>query len=187
MKFPNIYFVGKAGAGKTYASTYLVKTYGYIVSKFAYPVYNLAYNYFDMKGKDRNLLQFIGTDIGRNLVKDNIWVERFKEDISIVRLTYRQMYNRGVSFVADDVRFKNEHEVLKSMRWLGIYLEVSDEKRIERLVKRDGNAQINTLTHSSETAIEGFKNELVKIDSSGTLEETYENIEGVLKKEGKNE
>lgn len=187
MNFPNIYFVGKAGAGKTYASAYLVKNYGYVISKFAYPVYNLAYNYFNMKEKDRKLLQFIGTDVGRNLIKDNIWIERFKEDISIVQMTQKQLYNKSISFVADDVRFKNEHKVLRVMGWLGIYLEVSDEKRIERLTKRDGTAQINTLTHSSEMGIEEFKNELIKIDSSGTLDETYENIEKILKKKVKNE
>ena len=180
-KIPNIYFVGKAGAGKTFGAKHIIKKYGSIPSKFAYPVYNLAYNYFDMQVTDRKLLQIIGTDIGRTKVSNDIWIKRFQEDLFIVKNTYKKLYNKEIKFVSDDVRFKNEHELLKNLGWLGLYLDVSDEIRIKRLIGRDGDAQIKTLKHSSETAIDTFKDELVKVDSSGTLEETYANIDKVIR------
>lgn len=178
---PSVYFVGKAGAGKTYSANYLKETYRYVQSKFAYPVYNLAYNYFDMKGKDRGLLQLIGTDIGRKHIRDSIWVDRFKEDVRIVQETYQKLHGENIRFVSDDVRFPNEHQALKDMGWLGIYLDTPDEIRIRRLTGRDGDAQVNTLNHCSETSIDLFKHELIHVDSSGTLQETYANIEQVLK------
>lgn len=180
-KLPSVYLVGKAGAGKTYSANYLKETYGYVQSKFAYPVYNLAYNYFGMKGKDRRLLQFIGTDIGRQGIRDSIWVDRFKEDIVMVQETYQRLYGRTVSFVSDDVRFPNEHQTLKRMGWLGIYLNVAEDIRIKRLAGRDGDAQVSTLNHCSETSVDLFKDELIQVDSSGSLEETYTNIENALR------
>ena len=180
----NIYFVGKAGSGKTYSSNYLVKKYGYKIAKFAYGVYDIAYNYFDMKGKDRNLLQVIGTDIGRQLVDTEIWVKRFIQDTFIAQKTAEKLKKPITPLVCDDCRFINEHKALKKAGWVGVYLNVSDKIRIERLGKRDGDAQINTLQHSSETGIDSFKNELIRVDASGTLKDTYNNIEAALQKIG---
>ena len=180
-ELPSVYFVGKAGAGKTYSANYLKEKYYYVQSKFAYPVYNLAYNYFDMKGKDRKLLQFIGTDVGRTSIRDSIWVDRFKEDMKIVQETYNRLFNKHIHFVSDDVRFPNEHQALKDMGWLGIFLDTPDDIRVRRLTGRDGDAQVNTLNHCSETSIDIFKHELIQVDSSGSLDETYANIEEVLK------
>lgn len=180
MGIPSIYFVGKAGAGKTYAARYIIEKYGHLQSKFAYPVYNLAYNYFGMKNKDRKLLQVIGTDVARDSINKDIWINRFGMDIKIVSATYKMLYGKDVKFVSDDTRFKNEHKLLQKLGWLGIYLDVPDEIRIRRLTKRDGNAQIETLKHSSETELDSFKDELVKVDSSKTLEDTYQNIDELL-------
>jgi len=180
MKLPNIYICGKAGAGKTYCANYLIKNYGYRRAKFAYPVYDIAYNYFDMKNKDRKLLQVIGTDIGRELVDSEIWVKRFIEDTFIVRKTAEKLGYPITALISDDVRFPNESVALKKAGWIGIYLDVPDDIRIRRLGKRDGDAQVATLQHSSETLIDTFKDSLIRVDSSGTLEETYNNIEIVI-------
>jgi hypothetical protein len=178
----NIYFVGKAGAGKTYATSYLIKKYGYIHCKFAYPVYNLAKNYFNMKNKDRHLLQYLGTDVARNLIDKDIWIKRFKENIKIVDTTYKKLYNKDIAFALDDCRFQNEHEVLQNLGWVGIYLSVDDTLRIKRLKKRDGDAQVNTLKHSSELEIDKFKNNVdFTIDASGTIKDTQAQIDKIIK------
>lgn len=183
--YPNIYLVGKAGAGKTYAARYLIEKYGFTPSKFAYPVYDIAHNYFEMKDKDRKLLQVIGTDIARQTIDKNIWVNRFKEDIQIVENTAKTFYDKVIRFVSDDVRFPNEHEILKKMNWLGIYLDVDETIRIRRLIKRDGDAQMKTLKHSSEESIDLFKKELMPIDASGTLEDTQKILDEILAEEKK--
>ena len=173
----NIYICGKAGAGKTYSATYLMNQMKYVQAKFAYPVYGLAYDYFKMDKKDRFLLQTIGTDCAREAVDKDIWVRRFIEDTKIVQLTSKKMGLPVHGLVCDDCRFENEHAILKKNGWVGLFLNVPDDIRIERLGKRDGTAQVETLQHSSEVAVDNFKDELIQIDASGTLEETYAQLE----------
>lgn len=177
----NIYFVGVAGAGKTYSSQFLIDKYSYIPAKFAYPVYDLARNYFNMQGKDRKLLQVLGTDVARETIDKDIWINRFVEDIKIVTETYKKLYESYISFVLDDCRFINEHELLKNRGWIGIYLDVPDEVRIQRLCGRDGTAQEHTLQHSSELELNKFKDDLdYKIDCSGTIENTRRQIDNII-------
>lgn len=177
---PNIYICGKAGAGKTFSAKYLMKKCGYIQAKFAFPVYGLAYDYFKMDKKDRKLLQIIGTESGREVVSENIWVNRFIEDTKIVKLTREKLGLPNVGLISDDCRFLNEHEALKQDNWVGIFLNASDEVRIKRLGIRDGDAQVGTLAHSSELDVDKFKDDLIQIDASGTLEDTYKQLDALI-------
>jgi len=181
-KLSNIYFVAKAGAGKTFSAKFLIQKYNFEVAKFAYPVYMIAEKYFKMTDKDRKLLQIIGTDAGRDNINDQIWVNRFKEDMRIVKLTAEKLNRPVPKFVMDDCRFPNEHKVLKELGFVGIYLDVPDEIRKERLIGRDGTAQENTLNHKSETLIDTFKDDLIVIDASGSLETSLKNLNSVLQR-----
>lgn len=180
----NIYLVGGAGAGKTFLGQYLIKHFDYIQAKVANPVYAIAINYLGMspdpEKKDRPLLQYVGTEIGRKQVDNDIWVHRFTDDIWIAQQTAKDLYNKELKFVSDDVRFKNEHLAFKEAGWVGIYLDVSPEIRLARLKGRDGDAQEGSLDHESETALNEFKDELIQVDASGTLEQSYENLEQTL-------
>jgi len=177
---PNIFFSGFAGSGKSFLVEYLKKHYGAIQAKFAFPVYGIAKDWFNMQGKDRTLLQLIGTDVARNLINSEIWVDRFKEDIKIVEYIYKQKYNRLPFFTSDDCRFKNEKDALTDLGWIGIWLDVPYEIRKQRLIGRDGTAQEETLNHISESGMNEFKNELIQLDASGTLEKMYQNLEETL-------
>ncbi len=181
INLPHIFFCGKAGAGKSYACKYLIDKYGFTPGKMACSLYGIAKQYFGMteKNKDRNLLQYMGTDVGRT-VNENIWVKRFIEDIEIVEKTAKGLYNKSINFCSDDIRFFNEYLALTNRGWVGIYLNVPDEVRIERLKGRDGDAQVSTLQHSSETALDEFKDNLIQLDASGSLETTYQRIEETL-------
>ncbi len=182
MNEPNVYMVGKAGAGKTYMANYLIKKYNYSRAKMANSVYMIAEKYLGMNPdkKDRNLLQFLGTDVGRNLVDQDIWVKRFVNDVIIAQETSMGLYNKELRFVSDDIRFPNEHKVLKEGGWIGIYLNVDNDLRVERLTKRDGDACVDKLEHASEIALDSFKDELIQIDVNGSLEQSYENLEQTL-------
>ena len=176
----NVYLVGRAGSGKSSCATYL-KNKGYQIARFSYPVYNLAYDYFNMDKtiKDRKLLQVIGTDVGRN-EDQNIWVNRLLQDLTIVDKTKKILNITEQPFCIDDCRFCGEHKALKSQGWLGIYLDVSDATRLKRLQLRDNTVQIETLNHVTETALDEFKHELISIDANGTLQEMYDNLEIAL-------
>jgi len=179
MQNPNLYFVGKGGAGKTHLCNYLIKRYNYVQAKMANSVYMLAIKYLGMNEnkKDRHLLQYLGTDVARDRISQDIWVNRFIDDVWIAQQTARDLYQKELVFCSDDVRFENEHQALKGAGWIGIYLDVPDELRISRLERRDGDAQVNHLEHRSETEIDKFKDELIKVDVSGSLEQSYQNLE----------
>lgn len=177
----NIYFVGKAGAGKSTYSNYLIKNYNYRLAKFAYPVYHLAEDYFGMRKKDRKLLQMIGTDIARTKIKDDYWIKQFKESMYIIEETYKKLGKEIPKFVLDDCRFENEHKELVDMGWIGIYINTNKETRIKRLTKRDGDAQIKTLNHKTETSIDEFKEELIQFDSNIPLKEAQKRLDSLIK------
>lgn len=176
----NIYICGKAGSGKDTIADYLIKKYDYTRCKFAYPVYDIAHNYFDMKGKDRKLLNFIGTKAGREIIDTNLWVERLLEDLDIVDYTAKHLYNKEYKFVSSDTRFKNEHTLLSHAGWVGFYLDTSEEVRIQRLIARDGTAQEEMLNCESERSVDEFKDELIKVDTSGSIEQSLTNFEETL-------
>lgn len=176
----NIFLSGKAGVGKSYIANYLQDKYGYKLAKFANPVYMIAEKYFNMKGKDRKLLQYLGTEIARNEINQNYWIEQFLDTIYIVERTYQDLYNQDVKFVVDDCRFADEAEALLKEGWIGIYLDTPDEIRFKRLENRDGTAQIETLNHSSETQFDSFKDKLLTLDTSRTIEQAYEKLEELM-------
>jgi dephospho-CoA kinase len=179
-KLPSIYFVGKAGSGKSYCAKFMIKKYGFHIAKFAYPVYMIAEKYFGMQTKDRKLLQIIGTEAGRDKINSEIWVTRFMEDMKIVRITSEKMGIPTPKFVMDDCRFPNERNVLWELGFYGIYLNVSDELRKSRLVGRDGVTQEDTFNHRSETLIDTFKDDLIQLDASGDLENCYTKLNQTL-------
>ncbi len=177
---PNIYFVAKAGAGKSYSARFLIEKYGFQTAKFAYPIYMIAEKYFGMTEKDRKLLQILGTEAGRDTIRQSIWIDRFEEDMLIIRKTTELLNRQVPKFVMDDCRFPNEHEVLKRLGFVGIYIDVPDETRRGRLIGRDGTAQESTLNHKSETLIDTFKKDLIRVDGSGDLEASYRKLNDLL-------
>jgi dephospho-CoA kinase len=177
---PNIYFCGEAGAGKTIAAKYLISKYGSIQSKFAFPVYGLAKDYFGMTNKDRPLLQTIGTDAGREVVGEDIWVNRFQEDTKIVQLVREKLGYPKAGFVSDDVRFVNENLILSKCEWIGIYLYAPLDIRTQRLIERDGDAQLDSLNHKAELEVDLFKEGLIQIDASGDRDAMFKKIDSIL-------
>lgn len=160
-------FTGKAGSGKTTAVQAL-KDIGigtvYNV-KFAQPLYDMQeflYNRIktvytrppDFK-KDRRLLQFIGTEWGRQTVNENIWV-----DIWVKRIEQVRGMDSDVILTADDTRFDNE--ALAANKLSGIVIKID----------RDAAAS-DAGSHISEA---GINNSLIQytVKNNGTYEEFKE-------------
>lgn len=103
---------GYAGSGKSTLARKLVQNIvGVAVASMAAPVYaiakiitgdsdfNKSRHYFNGKFTGRELLQRIGTEFGREMITQNIWVNLFESKTA-----------NGV-YVCDDIRFPNEQAI----------------------------------------------------------------------------
>ena len=130
-----IAFGGKMGVGKSTAAQYLHKKipHSQIVS-FSEPIYNILHHAQNITNqtlqKDRQFLQFIGTEWGRN-IDPQIW-------INILLQKTVEPYNYFLS----DIRFDNELQSLKENGWICI------------LIEKENNPDCQFSQHSSETSID---------------------------------
>lgn len=79
----------------------------------------------------REILQYVGTDVFRKIIDDNVWINYAKQEI---------LNNNDEDLVITDARFPNERKMLKE---LGAKLF---------LIKRPGTAN-NADTHASENSL----------------------------------
>jgi len=115
---------GKAGAGKDTIGDHLVKNYGFKKISLAGPIKRLVQDIFVLTDEElndrilreqpmddwegwsvRRLLQFIGTEMFRKLLMEDIWVRS---------LWKRVCSDKENNYVVTDVRFPNELEYLKN-------------------------------------------------------------------------
>ena len=129
----------RAGSGKDYASEYLRGKYGGYNLKFAAPVKDTATLIQTHLGlpveKDRELLQWLGTDYGRKR-DPNVWIRQMQEAIRV---------GPPAHLFVSDMRFPNEADALKE---LGFYLVRLD---------RELPTGASWATHESETALEKYE------------------------------
>ena len=86
----------------------------------------------------RHMMQTLGTDWGRNMVHQNLWVD-------VTRARLARYVRADADVVIDDCRFPNEAEmILGDDRWKGSVIQV---------VRPGVEA---TLQHASEGALKGF-------------------------------
>jgi len=149
-------FSGNMGCGKSSAIEVLrnlidghnVNTKVKLV-KFAGPLYDMQeYIYNRISGvytrpenfvKDRKLLQWLGTDWGRQTVSESIWVDIWKSDVEIALA-------KGYTVVCDDVRFDNEAEAIKSIG--GKLVLITSDNNLDRITTNTG-----IKSHASEMGI----------------------------------
>lgn len=111
-------------SGKSTVAKYLVDTYGFKRIRFAHRlkamlVEGLGLTWADvddpvlkqtphprLNGRTpRECLQTLGTEWGRGMVSESLWVDRAEDDII-------EAYRAGRSVVVDDLRFANEEAML---------------------------------------------------------------------------
>ena len=168
----HIYLVGKAGSGKDTIADYLINQYGYKQLRFAKGVYNYAYKYFNMSPneKDRKLLQGIGKCF-RDEIDINYWLN----------MVGKQLAESTQPCIVTDCRFLNEHVYLKERGAISIGIQVDINTRLNRLTKRDGSTQLNTLSDVSETEMDIYFDDLkYYIDNNGDLKSTFKAIDDLM-------
>lgn len=171
-----IAFTGKMGSGKSTALEFLSgsklfdnRTLFYV--KFAEPLYDIqeyiygriahVYRRPEPLVKDRKLLQWLGTDWGRNTVSENLWIDIWKNEVE----TLLRRFPRAL-ILTDDCRFDNEAEAIRKMD--GIVIHVAG-------LRADSPLDDAVSNHVSELGLE-----LDSIDhyvwNNGTVEEFHESL-----------
>lgn len=180
-------FSASMGAGKTTAVEYLRAFHStehkfkpVFNVKFAQPLYDMqdfvytrissTYKKPDGFVKDRKLLQWLGTEWGRNTISETLWVDLWR-----ARVLEHQSATTNAIVVCDDVRFNNEAEILRSLG--GYVVKINCDKTDKRIDTAAGIKQ-----HSSEA---GINSKLVdyEITNNGTLNEfklSLRNLYGLI-------
>jgi hypothetical protein len=113
----------RAGHGKSTAATWFQEQYGAKIRSFAYPLKEMARRIYGLSweqlygtqaqkdaidprwGKSgRQLLQFLGTEVCRDVLGADIWVETL----------FRQLRGKSGVYVIEDVRFPNEAKAIQA-------------------------------------------------------------------------
>lgn len=170
--FSGGYGVGKSAAIDLFASTFNLDEPGRLsLIKFAAPLYQMQEDIYrrivqvykrppDFK-KDRKLLQWLGTDWGRDTISKTIWVDLWKADAEFA-------LRMGSTVVCDDCRFDNEAETIKSLG--GLVVKIT---RPNAAAHAQGGTGI--ANHSSEAGVSPHLIDYV-IANDGTLKEFEDSL-----------
>ena len=162
-----IAFGYKMGSGKDASANYLINKYGGKKISFAEPIYDIlkyAQQRCEIKyHKDRNFLQLIGTNWGRNIDPD-IWVN----------LALKNKPVEGNIYCCD-LRFKNEFVALKKDGWICVKL-VRDKVSENRLNNGEKN-------HVSENELDIYTDDMWDyiIINNGSLQDLYGELDKIIK------
>ena len=154
-KYTNIIFIGKFASGKSYFSKKLETT---LKSQYNLTIYRIhisakikeiAIDLFEMKGKDRRLLQRIGEKM-RSINKD-VWIN------------YTVRYIRDNSkepFIIEDLRLPREYEIIKKNFPNTIAIKIETDNKIRLRVYKDIYGKMpnkEELRDSTERLIDDIK------------------------------
>lgn len=182
MKYKNIAFASKAGAGKDFVTNYLSKQYGYSRYAFADNVKLVAESWFpDLYGngkeKPRWLLQKIGTMFRE--IDEDVWIKSLFKSVDEENL-FRKYHGYSQEFIAiTDCRMPNEYEALKDRGFVFIRVDADDAIREERMLTRGDVFKKEDMNHHTESFYDSFECDYV-IDNNGSAEELYEKIDEVM-------
>lgn len=166
-------FCGKMRAGKDTAYEFFRSQINGVHVKFADPLYEMQDVIYriaklpplEKNQKDRNLLQLLGTQWGRETINTDIWLNLFKIRLKDLEIPLGNVFNT-------DARFENEIKLLKKIGFRIVYIEVNDEVCINR-----GAIFTN---HESEQYMKTFKDWDYKINNDGSMEEYKSALQNLL-------
>ena len=121
--------------------------------------------------KDRKLLQWLGTDWGRDTISKTLWIDIWKAEVAVLK----QVHPSDI-IVCDDVRFDNEAEALKSAG--GTLVKLVSTATAKRIDIHSGISN-----HSSEAGVDPKYVDLT-LENNGTLLQFLGDLTGMYKKLG---
>lgn len=169
-KFPLIGIAAKAQSGKSTVAAMLVEHANYKEASFAEPIRQFVCDLVGLKrselepvkedvipwvGKSpRQMMQTLGTAWGRDLVREDFWVQRCLQEIARADNT---------RFVISDVRFENEATAIRAAG--GVILHLSRP-----------NGARTVADHASEAGIERVSGYDFQIVNDGSLRDLQRKV-----------
>ena len=161
--------------------------------------YPISCNIEIVKPTPRMLLQQIGTDLFRNQLHPNTWVNATMADYKIKyfisdvdelgceETATTKEFPVYPNWIITDVRFPNEAYAIKDREGIIIRIERNDyifDENGKRIIPTKEYININDKQHESETALDNYKFDYV-INNNGTISNLVDKIKEILIKENK--
>ena len=165
-----IAIIGKMCSGKTTVANYLMKINNdFIKLSFADKVKEIAKDLFGMEKKDRKLLQMIGTKMRE--IDQDIWAKYTANKTNLSEFV-----------IIDDLRYKNEFDILRINGFKIIKLKISNDLQLNRLKKEYPDTwkeHSSNCSHQSEIEIDSIdeKNIDLIINVDEKINELFKIIE----------
>ncbi|MBC8551458.1 MAG: hypothetical protein H8D23_17575 [Candidatus Brocadiales bacterium] len=121
--------------------------------------------------KPRKRLQWLGTEGGRQQVRDSIWIDVLNNRIA---------REPSKEYVIDDVRFGNESAAMSDIGFYVIKLDIDKETQRQRLLNLYGEFDEEILSHGSEIEIAKIKGD-THLDAAKPLELMLSELTEVIK------
>lgn len=112
----------------------------------------------------RRLLQVLGTEVGRNMISQDVWV-------NMAERTIREHWAENKKVVITAVRFPNEIEMVRRLGGTTVWIERASEARTD--------AQGEILAHASENSVSADDFEHF-LDNDSTLDELFLKVDEAL-------
>jgi hypothetical protein len=167
-----IAFSGKAFSGKTTSAMYFLNYYDHFARlSFATVLKEVVHKLFGVEEKDRELLQKTGMAL--RSVDEDVFTNY------LIRLSER--YNTGYKGITiDDLRFKNEADILRANGFQLVRLIVPPEILFERSDKMDKIMTPEQLVHPSETELDDYDFNYY-ITNADSMEHLHTMLDGIYK------
>lgn len=161
--------------------------------------YPISYNISTTKLTPRMLLQQIGTDLFRNQLHPNVWVNATMTDYKIKyfisdvdelgceETVTTKEFPVYPNWIITDVRFPNEADAIKDREGIIIRIERNDyifDENGKRIIPTKEYINTNNKQHESETALDNYKFDYV-INNNGTINNLVDKVKEILIKENK--
>lgn len=116
----------------------------------------------EMSSEVRRLLQVLGTEVGRQLLGEDVWVEAIGQRIK----------SSSEPVVVTGIRFFNELDMIRQLGGVSVFI-----------IRPGLQQEATTAQHASETTLEEHNFNLVVLNT-GSIEDLQEAAEAVLRAEG---
>ena len=166
--------IGKICSGKSYISSYLNEVHDFNVYSFGQPVKKFAKEIFNLKTKDRAIIQ----DFAQKM-------KELDSDVWIKYILNQMNTDKNENIVVDDVRFPNEYKALQNENFIFIRLLISSEFQKNRIIstygKEQGNQHIMRINDISESYTDKLQAEYTINITKQNEKSIYKTIDALLK------